>query len=201
MMVVPIGGGGLISGIAIAAKALKPDIELIGVEAELYPSMKNARSRAGMTPLGGDTLAEGIAVKEPGELTARSSTDLVDDIDAGRRARHRTCGGDARRDREDGRRRRRRGRARGDARPPGARSGAARSATILCGGNIDTHLLANVLVRDLVRLRPHRAAPDRGAGPAGRARRDHRQVPRSRRQHHRDQPPAGSSPGCRPRTR
>ncbi|WP_405051566.1 pyridoxal-phosphate dependent enzyme [Sphingomonas sp.] len=68
VLVVPIGGGGLISGMAIAAKTLNPAIEVIGVEAELYPSMKNVveglRGR-----IGGDTLAEGIAVKEPGQLT------------------------------------------------------------------------------------------------------------------------------------
>src|SRR5690606_7015532 len=66
-LVVPIGGGGLISGTAIAAKAVKPEIQVIGVEAELYPSMKNVvEGQHGK--IGGDTLAEGIAVKEPGEL-------------------------------------------------------------------------------------------------------------------------------------
>src|SRR5215218_8030370 len=70
MLVVPIGGGGLMSGTGIAARALKPDIELIGVEAELYPSMKCSIEGCHM-PLGGDTLAEGIAVKHPGELTSR----------------------------------------------------------------------------------------------------------------------------------
>ena len=69
-LVVPIGGGGLISGVATAAEALKPDIEVVGVEAELYPSMKIG-SRARMR-IGGDTLAEGIAVKEPGVLTRGS---------------------------------------------------------------------------------------------------------------------------------
>ena len=78
-IVVPIGGGGLMSGIAIAARALKPDIELIGVEAELYPSMKCAVEGCHL-PLGGDTLAEGIAVKEPGELTSRILHELADDI-------------------------------------------------------------------------------------------------------------------------
>src|SRR4051795_1710531 len=73
-IVVPIGGGGLMSGVAIAARAIKPDIELIGVEAELYPSMKCAIEGCHM-PLGGDTLAEGIAVKHPGELTSRILAD------------------------------------------------------------------------------------------------------------------------------
>ena len=78
-IVVPIGGGGLMSGIAIAARAIKPDIELIGVEAELYPSMKCAIEGCRL-PLGGDTLAEGIAVKEPGELTSRILKQLVDEV-------------------------------------------------------------------------------------------------------------------------
>src|SRR3954454_17150674 len=78
-IIVPIGGGGLMSGISIAARAVKPDIELIGVEAELYPSMKCAIQNCQM-PLGGDTLAEGIAVKQPGELTARILSELADDV-------------------------------------------------------------------------------------------------------------------------
>src|SRR4029078_11475360 len=68
-IVVPIGGGGLMSGIAIAVRAVKPDIQLIGGEAELSPSMKCAIQGCNMK-LGGDTLAEGIAVKQPGELTS-----------------------------------------------------------------------------------------------------------------------------------
>jgi threonine dehydratase len=70
MFVIPIGGGGLMSGVSIASRAIKPDIELIGVEAELYPSMKCAIQDCRM-PLGGDTLAAGIAVKLPGEVTSR----------------------------------------------------------------------------------------------------------------------------------
>ena len=66
---VPIGGGGLIAGNAIAAKALKPDIEIVGVEAELYPSMWNA-VHGEDRPCGGATLAEGIAVKNVGQLDA-----------------------------------------------------------------------------------------------------------------------------------
>src|SRR5439155_3128849 len=67
VLVVPIGGGGLISGMAVAAKAIKPAIEVVGVEAMLYPSMWNAIHR-GNKPLGGATLAEGIAVKNVGTL-------------------------------------------------------------------------------------------------------------------------------------
>ena len=70
-LIVPIGGGGLISGISIAAKSLNPDIKIIGVESALYPSM--SRSLAGLSPQsGGDTLAEGIAVKTPGVLSRLS---------------------------------------------------------------------------------------------------------------------------------
>jgi threonine dehydratase len=78
-LVVPIGGGGLISGMAVAAKALKPDIRIVGVEAQLYPSMYNA-IKHGHLPMRGDTLAEGIAVKSPGRLTTDIVRQLVDDI-------------------------------------------------------------------------------------------------------------------------
>jgi threonine dehydratase len=148
-IVVPIGGGGLMSGISIAARALKPEIELIGVEAELYPSMKCAIEGCHM-PLGGDTLAEGIAVKQPGELTSRILKDLASDVvlvperDLERAVAmlvgiEKTVveGAGAA------------GLAAMLADP--ARFKGRKVATLLCGGNIDTHLLANVLVRDLVR--------------------------------------------------
>jgi threonine dehydratase len=148
-IVVPIGGGGLMSGVATAARAIKPDIELIGVEAELYPSMKCAIQGCHM-PLGGDTLAEGIAVKQPGELTSRILKDLASDVVlVPERELERAVamfvgiektvveGAGAA------------GLAAMLADP--ARFKGKKVATILCGGNIDTHLLANVLVRDLVR--------------------------------------------------
>jgi threonine dehydratase len=78
-LVVPIGGGGLISGIAVAAKSLKPSLRLLGVEAWLYPSMYNA-IHDGNLPARGDTLAEGIAVKSPGRITTEIVRRLVDDI-------------------------------------------------------------------------------------------------------------------------
>src|SRR3990172_2923571 len=78
-LLVPIGGGGLISGMAIAAKALRPDIRLIGVQAQLYPSMYNLIKGESL-PMRGDTLAEGIAVKAPGKITAPIVQRLVDDI-------------------------------------------------------------------------------------------------------------------------
>src|SRR5215510_11315984 len=78
-LVVPIGGGGLISGIAVADTALKPGIRLIGVEAELYPSMYNAINGTQL-PIRGDTLDDGIAVKAPGRITQGIVRELVDDI-------------------------------------------------------------------------------------------------------------------------
>jgi threonine dehydratase len=78
-LVVPVGGGGLISGVAAAARALKPEIEIIGVETELYPSMRAALSGEA-AECGGQTLAEGIAVKAPGELTRRMIGELVDEV-------------------------------------------------------------------------------------------------------------------------
>jgi threonine dehydratase len=148
-IVVPIGGGGLMSGVSIAARAIKPDIELIGVEAELYPSMKCAIQDCQM-PLGGDTLAEGIAVKQPGELTSRILRDFANDVVlAPERELERAVAMLV-------------GIEKTVVEGAGAAGLAAiiadkgrfagkRVATILCGGNIDTHLLANVLVRDLVR--------------------------------------------------
>jgi threonine dehydratase len=149
MLVIPIGGGGLISGVATAAKALKPGIKVIGVEAELYPSMKNVMDGA-TDAIGGDTLAEGIAVKEPGQLTRKIIGDLVDRIDlVGEKdiehavamlvAIEKTVVEGA------------------GAAGLGAilaqpeRFRGRKVGTTLCGGNIDTHLLANVLVRELVR--------------------------------------------------
>ncbi|MBX4390285.1 pyridoxal-phosphate dependent enzyme, partial [Mycobacterium tuberculosis] len=67
-LVVPIGGGGLLSGMGTAARGINPAIELVGVQAELYPSMYALLNNKQM-PCEGDTLAEGIAVKVPGEFT------------------------------------------------------------------------------------------------------------------------------------
>jgi threonine dehydratase len=148
-LVIPIGGGGLISGVATAVKTLKPEVEIVGVEAELYPSMKNV-VEGNEAPIGGDTLAEGIAVKEPGKLTRAIISDLVDRIElvAEREIEHSVAmlvaieksvveGAGAA------------GLAALLADPD--RYHGRKVATVLCGGNIDTHLLANVLVRELVR--------------------------------------------------
>ncbi|MFL6838493.1 MAG: threonine ammonia-lyase [Bradyrhizobium sp.] len=78
-LVVPIGGGGLASGMAVAAKALKPGLRIVGVQAQLYPSMYNVINDKHLA-MRGDTLAEGIAVKTPGQITAEIIRRLVDDI-------------------------------------------------------------------------------------------------------------------------
>ena len=79
-LVVPIGGGGLISGCAIAAKAIRPDIRIVGVQSALYPGMARAIGRmAGAVP-GGVSVAEGIAVANPGALTRRIVEQFVDDV-------------------------------------------------------------------------------------------------------------------------
>jgi threonine dehydratase len=148
-MVIPIGGGGLMSGVSIAARAIKPDVQMIGVEAELYPSMKCAIEGCHL-PLGGDTLAEGIAVKQPGELTSRILKDLANDVMLVperelERAVAMLVGIEKTVVEGAG--------AAGLAAMlfDRARFAGKKVATVLCGGNIDTHLLANVLVRDLVR--------------------------------------------------
>ena len=168
-IVAPIGGGGLMSGISIAARALKPEIELIGVEAELYPSMKCAIEGCRM-PLGGDTLAEGIAVKQPGELTSRILKEYANDVVlTSERDLERAVAMLV-------------GVEKTVVEGAGAAGVAAmladperyrgkKVATVLCGGNIDTHLLANVLVRDLVRqgrmARLHINAHDQPGALAG----------------------------------
>ena len=78
-LVVPIGGGGLISGMATAAKSIKPGIEIFGVQACAYPSMYNVVRQANL-PCAGATLAEGIAVKDPGAITRKIVSQLVRDI-------------------------------------------------------------------------------------------------------------------------
>ncbi len=79
VIVVPIGGGGAIAGIATAAKALKPEIEIVGVQAKLYPSMAQAVSGAAPAT-GGPTIADGIAVERPGALTRPIVERLVADV-------------------------------------------------------------------------------------------------------------------------
>lgn len=149
VLIIPLGGGGLMAGNAIAAKALKPGIELVGVEAALYPSFHNAVSK-GDLPIGGPTLAEGIAVKTVGVQTLPIVAQLVSDIvlvgeDLIERAvnayaclQHTLAEGAG---------------AAGLAamlEQPGRYAGR-KVGLILCGGNIDTRLLAAIMVRELER--------------------------------------------------
>jgi len=149
IIVVPIGGGGVMSGVAIAAKALDPRIELIGVEAALYPSMHHAvRNLAPAN--GGLTIAEGIAVKSPGALTREIIARLVSDLllvseDALEQAvqmmaeRQKIIAEGAG--------------AAGLAAliAHGKRFAGKRVAIVVCGGNIDARILAQLLMRGLVR--------------------------------------------------
>jgi threonine dehydratase len=148
-IIVPVGGGGLVAGIAVAAKAIKPAIEIIGVQCALYASMLHALGR-GPAPSGGTTLAEGIAVKEPGALTAAIVAALVDDIvlaeeDALERAVATLL--DVEKLVVEG----------AGAAPLAAlladpaRFSGKRVGLVLSGGNIDARLLASILQRQLVR--------------------------------------------------
>ena len=150
-LVVPIGGGGLISGIAVAAKAVNPRIEIIGVQSTLYPSMyRLIHGEDPGPPAAAATLAEGIAVKEPGRLTRRivkalvSDILLVDDvaIEAAiealiERQKLVVEGAGAA------------GLAAVLAAPDRLRG--RRVGIVICGGNIDARLLASILMRGLVR--------------------------------------------------
>ena len=149
MFVVPIGGGGLLSGMGTVARALKPDIGLIGVQAELYPSMYALLNNLQM-PCEGDTLAEGIAVKIPGAFTSEVIRELVDEIVLVNEAQLETAVSLLLQIEKT------------VAEGAGAAGLAAVMAypekfagknvgVVLCGGNIDTRLLANVLLRDLAR--------------------------------------------------
>jgi threonine dehydratase len=77
----PIGGGGLAAGVAIAVKAKKPNVKIIGVESEAFPSMKESIAKGKLQTINpGYTIADGISVKSPGELTYDIISELIDDI-------------------------------------------------------------------------------------------------------------------------
>jgi threonine dehydratase len=149
MLAIPIGGGGLIAGNAIAARAVKPSIAIIGAEAALYPSAWNALNGESR-PLGGSTIAEGIAVKNVGRLTLPVMRALVAEIvlvDEARLERAVNAYLTLQKTMAEG-------------------AGAAglgamlvkpeifhgrKVGLILCGGNIDPRILASVMVRELER--------------------------------------------------
>ena len=149
VLLVPIGGGGLISGMAVAAKAIKPGIEVIGVQSLLYPSMYNA-IKSQQLPMRGDTLAEGIAVKAPGRITRAHVRALVDDIvlvDEADIERALSLLLQIEKSVVEGA-----GAAGLAALLSDTRRFAGRKVgLVLCGGNIDTRLLASVLTRGLAR--------------------------------------------------
>ncbi len=149
MLIIPIGGGGLASGMGTAARGLNPDIGLVGVQAELFPSMYD-RLKGKNLPCGGDTLAEGIAVQEPGAFTSQILAGLLDDVVLVSESQLESAVAlllQIEKTVAEG-------------------AGAAGLAALLAypemfrgrkvgipvtGGNIDTRLLANVLLRDLAR--------------------------------------------------
>jgi threonine dehydratase len=156
-LIVPIGGGGLLAGIAVAAKALQPSIELIGVQSDRFPAMA-ARLRGETLPCATYTVAEGIAVKEPGELTTAlirqhvgevvlvSEREIEDAILLLLQIEKTVVEGAGAaglaalvqmKDRLRGR----------------------KVGLILCGGNIDLFNLSSIIQRGLVRGRSHRNHP------------------------------------------
>jgi threonine dehydratase len=146
---VPIGGGGLISGVATAAKHMKPGISIVGVEPASFPSF-TARMRGMGAPNTGQTIAEGIAVRQVGDLSYSIARPLIDDVllveePFFERGVALYCNVE-----------------KTVAEGAGAASLAAvlayperfkgkKVGLILTGGNIDTRLLASVLTRELVR--------------------------------------------------
>jgi threonine dehydratase len=149
VLVIPIGGGGLIAGIATAAKTIRPSIEIVGVESALYPSMWNAihgENRAS----GGATLAEGIAVKNVGALTLPMVRALVSDIvlvDEEHIERAVNAFLTLQKAMAEGAGAA--GLAAMLAEPQ--RFAGKRVGLVLCGGNIDPRILASIMVRELER--------------------------------------------------
>jgi threonine dehydratase len=148
-LVIPIGGGGLCSGMAVAAKTLKPDIEIVGVECALYPSFHNALTGEDR-PIGGPTLAEGIAVKTVGQLTLPIVRALVSDVlMVGEAALESAVNAYATLQHSMAEGAGAAGLAALIAYPERFRG--RRVGLVLCGGNIDARLLASVMVRALER--------------------------------------------------
>jgi threonine dehydratase len=153
-IVVPVGGGGLISGVATAAKAIKPGIRVVGVQSNQYPAMYLIKQHEQIRG-GGDTIAEGIAVMEPGAMTREIVLALVDEMRIVSETRieeaisllleiEKTVVEGAG--------------AVGLATMLPVKSGAFRRefrgrkvGVILTGGNIDQRFLANVILRNLAR--------------------------------------------------
>ena len=150
-LIIPIGGGGLIAGCSIAARAIRPDIRIFGVEAAMYPSF-SAR-RKGETPkCGGATIAEGIAIKAVGDIPFALADPLVEDVLVCEEedfekavALYATLEKTVAEGAGAG------GLAALLAHPDRFRS--MKVGLVLCGGNIDARMLAVVLNREMVRER------------------------------------------------
>jgi threonine dehydratase len=148
-LVIPIGGGGLIAGNAVAARARKPSITIIGAEAALYPSFWNVL-RGDNRPFGGPTLAEGIAVTNVGKLALPIVRELVSDIvlvDEATIERAVNAYLTLQKTMAEGAGAA--GLAAMLAKPEPFRG--RKVGLILCGGNIDPRILASVMVRELER--------------------------------------------------
>ena len=190
VLVVPVGGGGLIAGVAIAARELRPDIEIVGVQTETYPSMVTALAEGESQCPGGPTMAEGIAVPTAGRLTRRIVAALVDDVVTVTRVGHRGRRQPVPRDREGGER----GRGRRRPRRPARASRAVRRPARRRHPHRRQHRPPAAGLghppgpgaqRPAVPPAGDGRRPARDAGPADHGRR------RRRRQHHRGHPPAG----------
>jgi len=150
-LVVPVGGGGLCGGMAVAAKALKPSIRIVAAEAALYPALHSERLGR-EARVGGATIAEGIAVKSVGRRNWEILRHLCDDVllaDEEHLERAITLFVEVEKTIAEG------AGAAGLAvmlAHPAAFAGR-KVGLVLCGGNIDTRLLASVLTRALVRER------------------------------------------------
>ncbi len=148
-LVIPIGGGGLIAGNAVAARAKKPAVEIIGAEAALYPSVWN-ELRGENRPIGGPTLAEGIAVKNVGKLTLPIIRELVAEVilvDEAHLERAVNAYLTLQKTMAEGAGAA--GLAAMLAKPD--RFNGKKVGLVLCGGNIDPRVLASIMVRELER--------------------------------------------------
>ena len=148
-LVIPIGGGGLIAGNAIAARAANPKIQIVGAEAALYPSVWNEITGEHL-PIGGPTLAEGIAVKNVGRLTLPVIRELVAEIVLVNEAQlERAVNAYLTLQKTMAEGAGAAGLAALLAKPDRFRG--KRVGLILCGGNIDPRILASIMVRELER--------------------------------------------------
>ena len=147
IIVVPIGGGGLIGGIATVARDMRPNIRIYGVQTELYPSMKLAVEGKEIT-CGGETLAEGIAVKKPGGVTLPVVNALVDRILlVNERELEWAVGALIEQQRVVSEGAGAAGIAAIHANP--ALFAGKKVGVVICGGNIDPRLLASILNRNM----------------------------------------------------